>query len=148
MALQPEADLAQSTVRYHRTMAAALPPHDAPELGHSQETGTAGACQPSACEPRRLRPHEIPHPTLAADTDPAAERVQLAIYRAMTPSRKLQLVLEAIQLSRDLALAGLRARHPAAGPDDLRRRLYILELGEELAIKVYGPLLQDSGEPP
>jgi hypothetical protein len=127
---------------------AAIPPRDAPELLHPQDTGAAGAFQSSAPEPRRrLRPHEIPHPTLAADTDPAAERVQLAIYRAMTPVRKLQLVLEAIHLSRDLALAGLRARHPAAGPDDLRRRLYGLELGEELATKVYGLLPQDSGEP-
>jgi hypothetical protein len=128
-------------------MGAAIPPHDAPELLHPQKTGAADACQLSVAEPRRLRPHEIPHPTLAADTDPAAERVQLAIYRAMTPSRKLQLVLEAIHLSRDLALAGLRARHPAARPDDLRRRLYSLELGEELAIKVYGLLLQDAGDP-
>ncbi|HVR08439.1 MAG TPA: hypothetical protein VMW75_10355 [Thermoanaerobaculia bacterium] len=128
-------------------MGAAIPPRDAPELLHPQEKGATGACQPSAAEPRRLRPHEIPHPTLAADTDPAAERVQLAIYRDMTPAQKLQLVLEAIHLSRDLALTGLRARHPTAKPDDLRRRLYSLELGEELATKVYGILPQDSGEP-
>jgi hypothetical protein len=129
-------------------MAAAIPPRDSPSVMHPQEEVAASACLPSALAPhRRLRPHEIPHPTLAADTDPAAERVQLAIYRDMAPAQKLQLVLEGIQLSRDLALAGLRARHPAAGPAELRRRLYGLELGEELATKVYGPLPQDSGEP-
>jgi hypothetical protein len=115
-------------VRYDRAMAAS-PPRDV------------------AVPRRRPRPHEMPHPTLAADTDPAAERVQLSIYRDMTPARKLQLVLEAIGLSRDLALAGLRARHPAAAPAELRRRLYGLELGEELATRVYGPLPRASGEP-
>jgi hypothetical protein len=129
-------------------MAAAIPPIDAPEPLRPRETGALVPVQSSAPEPRRRpRPHEIPHPTLAADTDPAAERVQLAIYRDMTPARKLQLVVEAIHLSRDLSLAGLRTRHPTAAPADLRRRLYGLELGEELATKVYGPLPQDSGEP-
>jgi hypothetical protein len=122
-------------------MATGSLPYDAPE-----EAGAAGASQ-SPPVLHRLRPHETPHPTLAADTDPAAERVQLAIYRDMTPARKVQLVLEAIQLSRDLALAGLRTRHPGAGPDELRRRLYGLELGEELASRIYGPLSQFSGEP-
>jgi hypothetical protein len=139
--------LAPRALRYHRAMVTAIRPHDGPDLLRPQERGAAGARQPSTAEPRRLRPHEIPHPTLAADTDPAAERVQLSIYREMTPSRKLQHVFEAIDVSRDLALAGLGARHPAAGPGDLRRRLYSLELGEELAAKVYGPLRQDSGEP-
>src|ERR1700681_3405241 len=137
---------APRTVRYHRTMATAIPPSDAPMPLRPRETRASGPGQSAAPEPRRRpRPHEIPRPTLAADTDPAAERVQLAIYRDMTPAGKLQLILEAIHLSRDLALAGLRARHPAAAPGDLRRRLYGLELGEELATKVYGPLPQDSG---
>ncbi len=116
--VQPEVDLAPRAMRYHCSMAGAIFPQDAPEFLQPQETEAAGACQPSAPEPsRHLRPHEIPHPTLAADTDPVAESVQLAIYRAMTPARKLQLVFEAIRLSRDLSLAGLRARHPTARPD-------------------------------
>jgi hypothetical protein len=53
-----ESDLAPWTVRYHRTMVAAVPPHDAAELLHPRR-GAAGACQPPASEPRRLRPHEI-----------------------------------------------------------------------------------------
>jgi hypothetical protein len=136
------------TLRYHRTMAAAIPPNQAPEPSGPDGTLASGPGQFSAPEPcRRLHPHEIPYPTLAADTHAAAERLQLAIYRDMTPARKLQLVLEAMQLSRDLALAGLRARHPAAAPGELRRRLFGLELGEELATKVYGPLPRASGEP-
>lgn len=119
---------APQILSHHRAMAAATSPNRAPK-------------------PLNTRPHEVPHPTLSADTDPAAERVQLAIYRDMTPARKLQLVLEAISLSRDLALAGLRTRYPTASPAELRRRLYGLELGEELAVQVYGPPTEGSSEP-
>jgi hypothetical protein len=93
------------------------------------------------------RPHERKYPTLSEDTDPEAERVQLAIYRAMTPAQKLQLVLDAIQASRDLALIGLRARHPDADAEEIRRLLFVQELGEELALKVYRPLDKAPSEP-
>jgi SpoVK/Ycf46/Vps4 family AAA+-type ATPase len=88
----------------------------------------------------KLRPHEIAHPTLSPDTDPEAEKVQLQIFRNMPLRRKAELIGEAIEASRALSLAGLRARHPEAGPEELRRRLFGLELGEELATRVYGPL--------
>jgi hypothetical protein len=91
-----------------------------------------------------LRPHEVAHPTLSPDTDPEAERVQLQILRNLPIWRKIQLVLEANEVSRALTLAGLRARHPEAGPEELRRRLFGLELGEELATQVYGPLPEPS----
>jgi hypothetical protein len=86
------------------------------------------------------KPHELPHPTLSPDTDPEAERVQIEIFRRMPAWRKIQLVDEANQLARQLSLAGLRQRHPEAGPEELRRRLMGLQLGEELATEVYGPL--------
>jgi hypothetical protein len=91
-----------------------------------------------------LRPHEVAHPTLSPDTDPEAERVQLQILRNLPGWRKIQLVLEANEVSRALTLAGLRARHPQAGSEELRRRLFGLELGEELATRVYGPLPEPS----
>jgi len=74
------------------------------------------------------------------DTDREAERVQIEIFRNMPLRRKAELIGEAIEASRALSLAGLRARHPKAGPEELRRRLFGLELGEELATRVYGPL--------
>jgi hypothetical protein len=101
---------------------------------------TAASGAPGA----KHRPHEVPHPTLSADTDPEAERVQLDIIRGMPPWRKAQLIEEAISAARDLSLAGLRSRHPEAGPQELRRRLFGLELGEELATRVYGPIGSDS----
>jgi hypothetical protein len=92
---------------------------------------------------RKLRPHEVPHPTLSPDTDAEAEKVQLEIFRSMPLGRKAQLIEEAIETSRALTLAGLRARHPEAGPEELSRRLFGLELGEELATRVYGPLPEE-----
>ncbi len=43
------------------------------------------------------------------------------------------------QTARELALAGLRRRHPDATPEELRRCLADLVLGPELAAQVYGP---------
>jgi hypothetical protein len=86
-----------------------------------------------------LRPHEVSRPTLSRDTDPQAEAVQLEIYRRMPSWRKFQLVNDAILTSRQLALAGLRSRHPEAGPEELKRRLMDLLHGEELARKIWGP---------
>lgn len=86
------------------------------------------------------KPHEAPYPTLSPDTDPAAEAVQLAIYRKMPAWRKLQLIDDAIRTSRSVAMAGLRKRHPEASSAELRRRFMDLWLGEELAARVYGPL--------
>lgn len=88
------------------------------------------------------KPHEVSYPTLSLDTDPEAERVQLAIYRDMPAWRKFEIVGEEIRLSRQLALAGLRARHPDASPEELHRRFLGLWLGEELATTIWGPLAE------
>ncbi len=88
----------------------------------------------------QLRPHELPPSAFCRDTDPAAEAVQLEIYRRMTPEQKIHLVCQAIEDSRALSLAGLRFRHPEAPEEEIQRRLKGLLLGEELAERVYGPL--------
>lgn len=77
---------------------------------------------------------------LFTDTSAEAERVLLDIYRQMPPWRKLELVEDAIQTSRQLAMMGLRMRHPGETETQLRRRLLGLVLGEEAAEKIYGPL--------
>ncbi|MCP3963704.1 MAG: hypothetical protein GY719_38195 [bacterium] len=63
----------------------------------------------------------------------------------MPPWRKFQLIEDAILTSRQLAMAGLRARHPHAGPEELKRRLMALLHGEELAARVWGPLEKLAG---
>src|ERR1700710_2649208 len=105
--------------------------------------GDAATSKDGSSPHRKLRPHEIPHPPLSPDTSPEAERIQLEIFRNMPLGRKAQLIADAIETSRALTLAGLRARHPEAGPEELRRRLFGLELGEELATRVYGPLPEE-----
>ncbi|MCP4203953.1 MAG: hypothetical protein GY769_18705 [bacterium] len=79
-------------------------------------------------------------PTQLSDTSPDAERVRLEVYRKMPPERKLELVEDANDTARALALAGLRLRYPDEPPERLHRRLFGLILGEELAERAYGPL--------
>jgi hypothetical protein len=76
--------------------------------------------------------------TLSPDTSPQVEQIQIERLRHMPVWRKLALVGEMNRAVRDLALAGLRQRHPNDSPAQRRRRLADLLLGEELAARVYG----------
>ena len=81
--------------------------------------------------------------TLAEDTHPEAERVLIELLRGASPARKVAVVLSANRTARELALTGLRERHPGESPARLRRRLADLWLGAELAAKAYGRLPAD-----
>ncbi len=78
--------------------------------------------------------------TLAADTQPDAERVLLERLKGLPPARKVAMLLSANRTARVLALTGLRERHPGESRARLQRRLADLWLGAELAAKAYGPL--------
>ena len=73
---------------------------------------------------------------LSADTDPAAEQVQLAVLSRMPPWRKLQAVADANRAARLLCICGLRQRHPQDSDEALTLRLFELVLGEDLAQRV------------
>ena len=77
--------------------------------------------------------------SLSEDTCLEAEDVQIAIFRQMPPGRKLQLVWDACDATRQWMMAGLRMRHPDESEENLRRRLARLWLGEPLSTIVYGP---------
>lgn len=77
---------------------------------------------------------------LFPDTSPAAQVVLIELLRPLPAWRKLRMVADMNTTMRALALVGLRERYPEAGPEELRRRLADLLLGEELAAKAYGPL--------
>ncbi|MFQ5613685.1 MAG: hypothetical protein ACE5H9_16295 [Anaerolineae bacterium] len=77
--------------------------------------------------------------TLAPDTSPQVEQIQIERLRQMPSWRKLALVGEMNRTVQALALAGLRQRHPADTPAQRQRRLADLLLGPELATRVYGP---------
>ena len=75
-----------------------------------------------------------------SDTHPKMEALQIQLLRATPSWQKMEMLVGINQAARDLALAGLRRRHPYADEDELSRRLASLLLGEDLACKVYGDL--------
>jgi len=74
---------------------------------------------------------------LADDTTPDVEARQIEGWRAMTPARKAALVSSLSRSTRELALAGIRARHPKSSPREQFLRLAILTLGTDLARRAY-----------
>lgn len=81
--------------------------------------------------------------TQSRDTSPEAERVLIELLRQAPTWRRLQLTDRMSRTVRDLSLAGLRARHPAATEAELRRRFADIHLGPQLAAKAYGPRSAD-----
>jgi len=74
------------------------------------------------------------------DTPPETERVLFAMLRETPPWQKLEMVAQLNQAGRELALAGLQTRYPTATQNELHRRLAAILLGDDLAVRVYGPL--------
>ena len=75
------------------------------------------------------------------DTAPEAEAVLFKLWREAPAWRKLEMMEGLNRTMRQLSLAGLRQRHPNASADELRQRLAALVLGEELAVRIYGPIV-------
>ncbi len=74
---------------------------------------------------------------LSADTSPAIEQIQLDLIRRMPAWAKLAMVDDLNETVRAFAIAGINQRCPGATPEQIRRQLAGLMLGEELARKVY-----------
>ncbi len=74
---------------------------------------------------------------LASDTCVDAQRIQVELWRRMSPLEKMRAVTQISQAVQDLSLAGIRSRHPAASDEECMLRLAILKLGPELAFRVY-----------
>ena len=72
------------------------------------------------------------------DTTPETEAVLFRLWRETPAWRKLALMEGLNRSARQLALTGLRQRFPKASSAELRQRLAVLLLGEELATLVYG----------
>jgi hypothetical protein len=80
-----------------------------------------------------------PRPNHAkSDTSPEVRRVLYDLYRRMSPARKFQLIFDTYEMGRQLALAGLRMRHPDASKKELWQLWAQQHLGRELFEKVYG----------
>jgi hypothetical protein len=74
------------------------------------------------------------------DTTPEAEVILFKLWREAPAWRKLEMMEGLNRLARQLALMGLRQRFPEASDEELRWRLAVITLGEELATRVYGPV--------
>ena len=85
-------------------------------------------------------------PTLSPDTSPQIEQMQIEHLRQMPVWRKMALLVEMNQTVRELALVGLRQRHPDDPPTKRRRRLASLLLGSELAKQAYGAMPEETPE--
>ena len=75
---------------------------------------------------------------LSSDTHPKMEALQIELWRQASPTRKMQMLAQLNTSVKMLALAGLRQRFPNASESELRFKLAVLLLGDELACKVYG----------
>ncbi|HLB72498.1 MAG TPA: hypothetical protein VJJ98_00620 [Sedimentisphaerales bacterium] len=73
-----------------------------------------------------------------SDTSPDARRVQTDLYRRMNPARKFELICRAYEFGRDLAMAGIRLRHPDATDAEVRVIWARQHLGGELYEQAYG----------
>ena len=73
------------------------------------------------------------------DTSPEVEALLLKLWRETPVWRKLEMMESLNRAARQLALIGLRRRFPHASPAELRWRLAVMSLGEELTVRVLGP---------
>lgn len=71
------------------------------------------------------------------DTSREAERIQVALWRRLSALEKARLMAEATAGTRELALAGIRLRHPSASEDECRLRYALHTLGRSLACQAY-----------
>jgi hypothetical protein len=76
--------------------------------------------------------------TLFSDTHPKMEDLQIQLWRQASPTRKMQALAQLNASVRLLAMTGLRSQYPQASEAELRFKLAVMLLGDELARKVYG----------
>src|SRR5687768_10205975 len=84
---------------------------------------------------RRAQSHSAGTP---ADTSIAAQAVQDARWRRLSPPEKLALVARLSRMVDQLSREGIKLRHAHANEEMIRRHRAELRLGRALAIRVYG----------
>lgn len=79
------------------------------------------------------------------DTTPEVQSVVTRKLRAMTATQKLDLAIAMSRATRELAVAGIRLRHPEASDREVLLRLAIVLHGRELASAAYPDILDLDG---
>jgi len=76
--------------------------------------------------------------TQADDTSYEVERRLVEAWRQMSAADKARRVTQAFLALEALAVAGIRARHPAADTPEIRLRLAALRLGRDATVAAFG----------
>jgi hypothetical protein len=76
--------------------------------------------------------------TQRPDTSVDAERFLVRRYRTISPADKLRIFRQLSRATQELALAGLRHRHPQASVRELRLRLAATRLDHETLRAAFG----------
>jgi hypothetical protein len=74
---------------------------------------------------------------MALDTSAALEERQFAVYRAMSPERRVELAFEMSEAARRLALDGVRQRHPEYSERDVFMALMRMLHGDEMVQRAW-----------
>ena len=74
---------------------------------------------------------------LSKDTTPEVELKQVDLWRSMSPLEKARLTVDLSRSVCELALAGIRARHPGAGSREQLIRLAEVTLGPTATLRIY-----------
>jgi hypothetical protein len=73
--------------------------------------------------------------SLSLDTSEHVARLQIELWRRMSPLEKLQLVSGLTRACREMCLAGIRLRNPGASEIEVRFQLALITLGAELTAR-------------
>jgi hypothetical protein len=78
------------------------------------------------------------------DTSEAASRRYKELLRSASPLQRLEQAARLTQAVRELAIAGIRERHPTIQDDEVAVRLAVRLYGRETAARLFGPLPDDA----
>jgi len=76
--------------------------------------------------------------TQSPDTSFDIEQRQIAHWRTLSPAEKLRIADDLQRTADQLALGGLRLRHPNASDEELALKLVALKYGRQLCIEAFG----------
>jgi len=78
------------------------------------------------------------------DTRPSAIDRYHELLRAQAPHERLAQAMSLSRMVRDLALAGIRQRHPAISEEEARVRMAVRLYGRPTALRLFGSVPDDA----
>lgn len=87
--------------------------------------------------------HAKPHP-VNRDTPPRSRDRYHELLAAQKPYERLAQSVRLTRMVRELAVEGMRARHPEAGEEELRVRLAVRLYGRAIAERLFGEVPADA----